>query len=575
MLTFRKPHIIGLIALAGVALFAVASVYKLKQPSPSCAQDFDLIISGAEVFDGSGEEPFFADIGIKDRRIACVGNLARSNGKQIIDAHGLSVAPGFIDVHTHIERNVPTNSPFLALNFIRQGVTTIITGNCGRSFLDIGNFLKSLEVNQSQVNVASLIGHNTVRQSVMKQAASTPSSEQLKKMNKLVDQAIADGAVGMSTGLVYVPGTFAKTDEILRLVESVGNNGGIYVSHIRDEGTKGVEAIQEAIAIGQKSGAHVHISHFKAQGPTQWGTAQARLDLVKSARATGQNISLDQYPYNASSTGLAVLLPSWLSDGTLGTAKRKLRDPAVRSRVRAEMVTQLRVNGWSDYSFARIAYCQFDQSLVGLNIAEVSERSRRVDLVSQHVSLANSPSAKNAKKDENKLMRQADTVIDLFIHGGAQMVFFDMAEADIETIMKDADVMFGSDSSVREDYSSSRPHPRGCGTFPRILGLYGRKQGLFSIQDAIQRMTSLPAATFGIEERGYIRPDHWADLVIFDRNLIIDTATYEEPLNAPEGIRFVIVNGSVVLEGKAPTGSYPGMVIRHQSQASVKQPHDD
>src|SRR5215216_452959 len=339
MLTLRKPHILGLITFLALGVFlSLLMIHRLWRPVPSCAQEFDLIISGAEVFDGSGDEPFFSDIGIKNQRIVCVRNLAGETAKRTLDAHGLSVAPGFIDVHTHIERNVPTDSPFLAPNFIRQGVTTIITGNCGRSFLNIGKFFKSLETNHTQINLASLIGHNTIRQSVMKQAASAPSSDQLKQMSKLVDQAMADGAMGMSSGLVYIPGTFAKTDELVELVKPVARNSGIYVSHIRDEGTKGVEAIQEAIAIGRKAGAPVHISHFKAQGPTQWGTARVRLELVKTARVTGQKVSLDQYPYTASSTGLAVLLPSWLSDGDFASARRKLQDPATRRRVRTEML---------------------------------------------------------------------------------------------------------------------------------------------------------------------------------------------------------------------------------------------
>src|SRR5215216_717785 len=487
MLTLRKPHILGLITFLALGVFlSLLLIHRWWQPTPSCAQEFDLIISGAEVFDGSGNEPFFSDIGIRNQRIACVGNLAGLTAKRTLDAHGLSVAPGFIDVHTHIERNVPTNSPFLAPNFIRQGVTTVITGNCGRSFLNIGKFFESLETNRTQINVASLIGHNTIRQSVMKQTASAPSSAQLKQMTKLVDQAMADGAMGLSSGLVYIPGTFANTEELVELVKPVARNNGIYVSHIRDEGAKGIPAIQEAIAIGQKAGAPTHISHFKAQGPTQWGTARARLELVKSALARGQKVSLDQYPYTASSTGLAVLLPSWLSDGNLAGAKRKLTDPKIRSRVRSEMLKKLHDEGWADYSFARIAFYKFDESLVGLSIAQVAEK--RVDSLSQHVNLTD-------PKHVSDLIRQADTVIDLYTHGGAQMVFFDMAQDDLETIMREPEVMFGSDSSVRGDDSSSRPHPRGYGTFPRILGLYGRDKNLFSIQEAIRRTPWLPAAT--------------------------------------------------------------------------------
>src|SRR5215216_6262527 len=259
MLTLRKPHILGLITFLALGVFlSLLLIHRWWQPTPSCAQEFDLIISGAEVFDGSGNEPFFSDIGIRNQRIACVGNLAGLTAKRTLDAHGLSVAPGFIDVHTHVERNVPTNSPFLAPNFVQQGVTTIITGNCGRSFLDIAKFLKLLEANGSQVNVATLIGHNTVRQSVMKQSSSAPSPQQLQAMSALVDRAMADGAFGMSTGLVYVPGTFAKTNEIVALAKPIARRHGIYVSHIRDEAAKGEAAIREAIAVGEKTGAHVH-----------------------------------------------------------------------------------------------------------------------------------------------------------------------------------------------------------------------------------------------------------------------------------------------------------------------------
>ena len=222
------------------------------------------------------------------------------------------------------------------------------------------------------------------------------------------------------------------------------------------------------------------------------------MEIVKAARENGQRVSLDQYPYSASSTGLAVLLPSWLSDGDLASAKRKLSDPAIRSRVRAEMLSKLHDEGWTDYSFARIAYYQFDESLIGLNIAEITERHKPTQSLSQHASLPGPVKT----EPTNFLTRQADTVIDLYMHGGAQMVFFDMAEEDVETILIDPDVMFGSDSSVRGDDSLSRPHPRGYGTFPRVLGHFGRDKGLFLMQEAIRRMTSLPAATFGIKDRG-------------------------------------------------------------------------
>lgn len=557
MLTLRKPYLRSLAALtAAAAVIALVGLHRFRQHSAVCAQDFDLIIAGAEIIDGSGSEAFVADVGVKEKRIACIGDLSGATSPQVINARGLTIAPGFIDVHTHVERNVAPGSPFVAPNFIRQGVTTIVTGNCGRSALDLGKFFRLLETHHSQVNVASFIGHNTIRQSVMGQTASAPSPKQLREMSALVKRAMNDGAFGMSTGLVYIPGTFAQTEEISELTKPVAEQHGIYVSHVRDEGAKGAAAINEAIAIGEQTGARVHISHFKVQGPSQWGAAQSRLNLIKAAQQRGQSVSLDQYPYNASSTGLAVLLPSWLSEGSLNAARQKLSNPGVRKQVRTEMLAQLRHNGWEDYSFAHVAYCQFDPSLVGQSIAEVTEKESAIAARTHHVV---------AKETVSTLSQQADTVIDLFTHGGAQMVFFDMSEADVETIIKDSSVMFGSDSSVRSEDGSSLPHPRGFGTFPRVLGVYARDKGLFSMEEAIRRMTWLPATTFGIQERGLIRANYWADLVIFDRHRISDRATYDDPLKAPDGVAYVLVNGSLVLDQGGLTTVTPGAVIRHGS----------
>jgi N-acyl-D-amino-acid deacylase len=562
----KRPYLLALsliILLSGSLLFLMW--YRTTRPSPNCQGDFDLVISGAEIIDGSGRPAFRSDLGIRDQRIACIGDLHDMKATSVIDANGLTVAPGFIDVHTHIERNVPQDTAFLAPNFIRQGVTTVITGNCGRSVLEVGKLFKRLETNGSQVNVATLVGHNTVRLHAMKQQAAAPSPRELSELRRLVDQAMRDGALGISTGLVYVPGVFAKTDEISSLARIVAEANGIYVSHIRDEGSKGKEAIEEAISIGESTGVHVHISHFKVQGPNEWGSAQTRLNLVDSARERGLIVSLDQYPYTASSTGLAVLLPSWLSEGDFALARRKLQDPATRKRVRDEMLVQLKRNGWKDYAFARIAYYQFDESLVGLSIAEIARK--RADR--QHTAFIRSAFTSSNSKDQpekdDKLELQAETVIDLFSHGGAQMVFFDMSEDDVQTIMKNPQVMFGSDSSVREESPSVLPHPRGLGTFPRVLGVYARDRGLFTLEDAVRRMTSLPAATFGLKERGEIRENNWADLVVFDRNHIVDTATFERPFSAPQGVAYVIVNGAIVLDHEQFSRSLPGTPIRRET----------
>lgn len=551
-----------LVLVSGLLLFFIWR--RSTRPAPGCVGEFDLLITGAQIIDGSGRPAFRADVGVNNKRIACIGDLSRARGRTVIDARGLTLAPGFIDVHTHVERNVTQAAPFLAPNFVRQGVTTLITGNCGRSFLEIGKFLKQLESNGSEVNVATLIGHNTIRLRVMKQKSAAPTATEMSEMESLVSRGMRDGAFGLSTGLVYVPGTFAKLDEIATLAKVVAREQGLYVSHIRDEGARGLEALQEAISIGEKARVHVHISHFKAQGPNVWGSAKARLDVINSAKDRGIVVSLDQYPYRASSTGLAVLLPSWLSEGDFATSKRKLDDPNTHRRVINEMLDQLKANGWNDYEFARVAYYKFDPSLAGLNIAEITQK-RQSELLASHASVIPSKFASERGKGRSTTdaERQAETIVDLFSHGGAQMVFFDMSEDDVQTILKDPEVMFGSDSSVREDSLSALPHPRGMGTFPRILGVYVREKNLLPLEEAVRRMTSLPAETFGLSERGLIRENNWADLVIFDRTKILDTATFEKPLSPPEGIRYVIVNGSIVLDQENLTKSLPGMALRH------------
>jgi N-acyl-D-amino-acid deacylase len=540
-----------------------------RKPSYTCEGKFDIALIGAEIIDGLGQPSFRADVGIRDQRIACIGSIDGANAVKVVDSTGLTIAPGFIDVHTHVERNVPTRAPFLASSFLRQGVTTIITGNCGRSFLNISELLTLLEANGANLNVATFIGHNTIRLKVMHESAAAPSPEQLAKMKALARAGIREGALGLSTGLEYIPGTFAKTNELVELATAIRVSGGLYVSHLRDEGSKAEAAIREAIFIGERAGIQVHISHFKVDGPNQWGSAQQRLDLVKSAEARGLRITVDQYPYNASSTGLVVLLPSWLSEGGVRAASRKLGDPTTRRRVRDEMIKQLRALGWRDYSFARIAYCESDRSLVGLTIPEIARRRGEAHLA--HTRVTYEPARFGTSKsrrpldDRTELEREADTIIDLYSHGGAQMVFFNMNEDDVETIMKEPEVMFGSDSSVREENASVLPHPRGSGTFPRILGVYAREKHLFSMEEAIRRMTSLPAARFGLTNRGRISPGYWADLVIFDRNEILDTATYEEPLSFPVGIDYVIVNGSIVLDHGVVTEALPGMAIRRSA----------
>ena len=592
-LTNRLSLIDVLIAAALIGL-ALCAYYLWLRPPPY-HEPFDIVIRGGTVVDGSGRKPYRADVGIRDGRIAAVGSLEQAAAGRIIDADGLIVAPGFIDVHTHIERNLPEGSrPFRAPNFIYQGVTTIVTGNCGTSVFSMKDMFKRLRKNGSQVNVASFIGHNTIRRKVMKTENREPTSQELEKMRNLVSEAMRQGALGLSTGLSYVPGAYAKKEELIALARVVARSNGLYVSHIRDEGLQGEKAIGEACEIGMEAGIPVHISHFKAAGRSQWGTAELRLDLIEQALRNGIRVTIDQYPYAASSTGLEILVPAWALAGQSSEVKGRLHNPKARVRIRSEMLAQLQASGWSDYSFARIAYCTSNVSLNGLNIPQAAalemnlaqsqqpptqpkgyaaqSSSKHFVLKKVAASTSNLPEINRQIGSDHPrdvpnitgVERQADAILDLIVKGGAQMVYFEMDEDDVVTIMKHADTMFGSDSAVRSENSESVPHPRGMGTFPRVLSRYVRDNAVFSIEEAVRRMTSLPARIFGLEGRGQITEGYWADLVIFDAQRVSDLATYENPFKRPQGISCVFVNGVVVFEDDRFTGETPGRPIRRQ-----------
>jgi N-acyl-D-amino-acid deacylase len=525
-----------------------------------CAGSYDLVIANGLLLDGLGHEPLRADLGVREGRVSCVGSFAGAEARRVIDAAGKVVAPGFIDVHTHVERNMPTDRrPFLAPNFVRQGVTTIITGNCGRSELPVGAMLDRLGRNGTQVNVASFVGHNSVRRRVMGMAARAPTEAELSEMRGLVERSMTEGALGLSTGLAYLPGAYARRDELVALARAAGVGGGIYVTHLRDEGARGGAAIEEAIDIGSSASVPVHISHFKAQGRSQWGTAGSRLALVDEARRRGLRVSIDQYPYAASSTTLEVLLSAGDSDEGAPRSREGLRDPRARAQLRAGMFERLRENGWNDYSFARVAYCPSNLSLNGLDLAQIA--ARRVG-ASAAPTAATLPATHSAVRDESAVERQADLILDLLAEGGAQMIYFDMSEDDVAAIMSHPDTMFGSDSGVRMENAPAVPHPRGLGTFPRVLGHYVRGLHLVSLPDAVRRMTSLPAQTFGLKERGQLVEGYWADIVIFDADSVTDMATYDSPLLPPEGILYVIVNGVPVLEAGRLSEASPGKPLR-------------
>ena len=445
-------------------------------------------------------------------------DLVRKQPRRTIDARGQILAPGFIDVHTHVESIYSLPS---AENFVRMGVTTLVTGNCGSSTTDVAEFLGRIKDKPLAVNLATLIAHGSVRRRVIGLDDRAPAPEELKQMEALVEQGMKDGAVGLSTGLIYVPGTYAKTDEIVSLARVAARYGGLYATHMRNEGDKVADAIRESIQIGEQAGLPVEISHFKISNKKFWGQTPMTLGLVRDARARGLAVTVDQYAYTASSTSLDSRLPSWLRAGGFDEAKKRLADKATRERVIKETKDNLKKSGFKDYSFAVVASYGPDKSFNGKSIAEITKEVRK----------------------KSDVTSQIEQILEMYEAGGASMIYHSMGEDDVKRIMQEPFTMIASDSGVRQA-DESVPHPRGYGNNARVLGRYVRELKLITLEDAIRKMTSLPAQTFGFRDRGLIREGFAADLVIFDENTIMDQATFDKPHQFPLGISYVIVNGA-------------------------------
>jgi N-acyl-D-amino-acid deacylase len=520
---------------------------------------FDTVICYGRVFDGEKVLPWGTCVGVKNGRIARLGWLEAARARKRINAWGKVVAPGFIDVHTHVEANISPNRAFRAANFLQQGVTTIITGNCGTSTLNTRALLAGLERNGTQVNVATLVGHNSIRESVMGSSHEPANEGEIAAMRDIIKQNMRAGALGFSTGLAYAPGCFAHRGEIVTLAKAAAALGGLYVTHLRDEGVEGESALEEALAIGRAASASVHISHFKVASKAQWGEAASRLHLLDAERSKGRKVTLDLYGYTASSTSTDILLPLDVRGARLNW-KKILDDPVRRREVVRGMLDLLGRNGFSDYGYARIAYFYPRRELNGKTISQVADMLRDTlpmwDVQSRFGLTA--PPA-----DEIR------TVLFLASRGGAQMVYFDMSEQDVETIMRSPFASFGTASSVRSpDLATS--HPRGTGNFPRILAHYVREKDVLSLDEALRKMTSLAADTFGLSGRGRIREGDPADLVIFDPRTIQDQSTYDSPLSAPTGIDLVMVNGGLAFDHGQMNKQNFGQALRRSLSIKIK-----
>ena len=498
--------------------------------------EFDLIIRNGNVLDGIGSEAITADVALKDGRIVTVGRVS-GDVAEVIDAGGQYVAPGFIDVHTHSE-NIAEQP--VAENFLRMGVTTIVTGNCGTSKTDVGAFFEKIQSAGLAVNVATLVGHNSIREKVMGGSfMRAPSPAQMDEMKQLVARGMEDGAVGLSTGLIYLPGTFAKTEEIIELAKVASAHGGIYASHMRAETYKIFGAIDELMRISKEANIPAELSHIKLSGPSAWGKAAEVLKVLDKARADGLRITHDQYVYTASSTSLGQLIPDSAREGGRDEFAKRLADPAGKAKIVEQMKQILNRSGRNSYDYAVIAQCRHDESINGKSVPEVAK----------------------LRKGSDALEAQIEVVLEIEQNGGASAVFHGMNEDDLVVFLKHPLTMIASDGNPRK-FGDAVPHPRSYGNNARVLGRYVRDQKVLTLQDAIRRMTSLPAKTFQLKSRGLIAPGAHADVVIFDLAKVADPSVFDDPHQYAEGFSHVIVNGKTVIREGKLTDVRPGTPVR-------------
>lgn len=519
-----------LLAVAGAAAASL-----MAAPNDPGAPVYDLLIVNGTVVDGTGRAGVREDVAVRGGVVAAVGRLAGAAAKTTIDATGRVVAPGFIDVHTHADD--PARTPLLE-NFARMGVTAVVAGNCGDSAESIGAELHAVARDGIAVNFATLVGHNTVRAAVLGSARRAPDASELERMKALVARAMEEGAIGLSTGLQYVPGMYAERGEIVELAKVAARAGGLYATHMRNEGTRVAEAVAEALVVGEAAGCPVQISHLKIDSPNRWGTSATLLEAIAAARRRGVDVRADQYAYTAGSAGLGIRFPGWALEGGHDAVAARLNDPGVWKRIKEEMKGLLAERGFTDLSWAVIALDRDDPSLDGLTMKQAAAKLVGADDVES----------------------QLETARRLMLGSEPQMVYHFMSEDDVKRIMRDPDVMVASDSGVLSP-GEGTPHPRGYGNTARVLGRYVRDLGVIPLEEAVRKMTSLPARHFGFARRGEVRAGWAADLVVFDPAGVSDRATFENPHQYATGFDHVLVNGVFVVRDGKPTGARPGQAL--------------
>jgi N-acyl-D-amino-acid deacylase len=529
-------------------------------------RQFDWIIKNGLVFDGLGGPPAQTDIAIEGDLIQKIGRVKASQAREVIDAQGLAVSPGFIDVHDHSDISLLVNPR--AESLVHQGITLVVSGQCGSSpfpiaeatleeekesirtfyeidldWRDLSGFFSRLETSGIAMNYATLVGHGSIRGAVMGFRDRPPTPQELARMVFLAEECIRGGAFGISTGLEYAPGSFAGADEIVELCRAAAGGNGVYATHMRDEGDRLLESLEEAIEAARLSGIRLQISHLKAAYPRNWAQLDPALALIEKAKKEGIDIFCDRYPYIAGSTGLSLYFPMWSKEGTTDEFISRLKDPKLDSQLRSHLASQEeKIGSWDKILLSSIP-SEKNRHLQGKTVLEAAGRMGK---------------------------KPYDFMRDLLIEEKTMvgMIAFMMDEDNLKKVLAHPLVGVGCDGSAVAPYgilSRGRPHPRNYGTFPRVLGKYVREEKIVPAEEMIRKMTSVPASRFGFEGRGVIRPGAFADLVIFDPEKIADRATWVEPHQYPVGIDYVIVNGRIVIKGGEHTGQLAGRILKKKA----------
>lgn len=503
----------------------------------------EIVITNGKIIDGTGNSWYRGTLVVDHGKIVSIIRQPsvekwenRWQPQQVIDAKDKMVAPGFIDVHTHIEGDEKKDPE--TKSFIYDGVTTCITGNCGLSQVDVKKYFEYLDSLHLSINVGMLIGHNDVRRAIMGRANRDATADEQLQMEALVEKAMREGAVGLSTGLIYIPGTFSKTPEIIGLAKRAAAFGGVYATHMRDEGDSVTQAIEEALTIGREAKIPVQLSHFKLSGQQNWGRSKTTLAMVEKARREGMDVTIDQYPYTASSTSINTLIPDEILADGQDSIKARLARPAIRKQVTTTIQKRLKKRGLKHLSYAVVASFGPDSSYNGKSIEQIN-------LLLGH---------------KHRVKEEAAIVMDIVSRGGASAVFHGMGEEDVTRIMRYPFNMIASDAGIRA-FNSGVPHPRGYGTNARVLGRYVREKNIVGLEEAVRRMTSLPAQKFQLKDRGLLQPGYAADIVVFDENEIADLSTFEKPHAYSIGMYYVLVNGKVTVNHQQHTGVRAGQLL--------------